>query len=382
MSLRCEYFEDGRCGSCDEIRRPYPEQLARKVQAVQAELGDWPTLRWLPPVASMPAGFRGKAKMAISGSVDAPRLGLADARGHDVDLSDCLLYPPALTGAFAPLKDFIRSARITPYDIRARRGELKFILISLAEHSGELMLRLVLRSREALPRIRAALPGLLAALPQLRVVSANLQPLPAALLEGPVEIALTSEQCLRLEVNGLALQLRPGGFFQTNPAIAAALYRQARRWADACDPTRVWDLFCGVGGFALHCANGRRDVLGIEVSEEAIEAARRAALELGDPLLRFEARDAGTLRLPAIGGPDLLVVNPPRRGIGEPLCAAIEAHPPAWLIYSSCNSRSLVADLRRMPGLQPIEAQLLDMFPHTPHAETLVLLRRRDGRSA
>lgn len=381
MSLRCDYFESGRCGSCVDIRLPYPEQLARKALAVQVELGDWPGLRWLPPVASPPAGFRGKAKMAVSGSVDAPQLGLADAAGHDVDLSDCLLYPPALAVAFAPIKDFIRAARIPPYDIRGRRGELKFVLLSLAEHSGELMLRLVLRSREALPRIERTLPALRAALPQLRVISANLQPLPAAVLEGPVEIPLSAEQHLRLQVNGRGLWLRPRSFFQTNPAIAAALYRQAERWVEACSPDRVWDLFCGVGGFALHCANGRREVRGVEVSEEAVEAAQRAARERGDPYLQFEVRDAGSMHLPAAGGPDLLIVNPPRRGIGEALCEAIQARPPGWLIYSSCNARTLAADLRRMHCMQPIEAQVLDMFPHTPHAESLVLLRHRDRSS-
>ncbi len=378
MKVHCAYFETNRCRSCSEIEQPYADQLARKQADLQQQLAEWPDLTWLPPVASAVSGFRSKAKMAVGGSIESPTLGLVDARGLAEDLAECLLYPAAIALAFEPIKQFIGAARLAPYDIANRRGELKFVLLTVAEHSGELMLRFVLRSREALGRIHVALPSLRASLPQLRVISVNLQPLPAAIVEGNEEIALSECQHLRIELNGLPFFLRPRGFFQTNQSVAAALYRQAREWVDRCAPARVWDLFCGVGGFAAHCADGAREVHGIELSEEAIEGARLCADAVGSPMLTFEARDAAAqLAFPVDSNNDLVIVNPPRRGIGEVLCAALEESTIKWLIYSSCNASTLAADLRNMPSLQPRQAQLLDMFPHTTHCETLVLLERR-----
>jgi 23S rRNA (uracil747-C5)-methyltransferase len=376
MSTTCAYFESDRCHSCSNIRTPYAEQLERKQTKLRELLAGWPDLLWLEALSSAPSGFRCKAKMAAGGSIDTPTLGLADNDGA-TDLAECLLYPASLSLAFAPIKQFISAARLQPYDIASRRGELKFVLLTLAAHSGELMLRLVLRSRVALAGIQRALPALRRQLPQLRVISANLQPLHAAILEGEEEIALDGDPHLRLEINGLPMFLRPRGFFQTNPEVAAALYRQAKQWVEACAPASVLDLYCGVGGFALHCADGRRQVLGVELSAEAIEGARKAAAELGVEGLRFAVGDATATTLSIDGGDaELVIVNPPRRGLGDALCATIEHSAARWLIYSSCNPATLIADLRRMPSLQPRQARLLDMFPHTDHAEVLLLLQR------
>lgn len=374
--MRCHYFEAGRCRSCSEIAQPYPAQLAAKQAHVQAALAAHVGLAWLPPVASREAGFRNKAKMVVGGSVEAPVLGILDAQQHGVDLTGCPLYPPAITACFPALAAFITQARIAPYDIPARRGELKFLLLTLAEHSGELMLRFVLRSQEPLARIRKHLPALQAALPQLRVISVNLQPEHKAVLEGDTELLLTPDETLTMQVNGLPLHLRPQSFFQTNTEVAAALYRQAREWVQAIDPPALWDLFCGVGGFALHCADGRRQVTGIETSREAIASACRTRDELGLANVEFRALDATAFARDIGEAPPLVIVNPPRRGIGADLCAFLEASAATHLIYSSCNVDSLAQDIARMPGFRPLQARLLDMFPHTKHHEVIVLLER------
>jgi 23S rRNA (uracil747-C5)-methyltransferase len=374
--MHCPHFAAGRCRSCSEIEQPYPAQLAAKEAHCRALLAAWPELQWLPTVASTQRGFRNKAKMVVSGSADAPVLGIVDTDGHGVDLRDCLLYPPALQAAFAPIAGFIRQARIAPYDIAARRGELKYLLITLAEHSGELMLRFVLRSQEPLGRIRKHLPDLLAALPMLRVVSANLQPEHKAVLEGEQEIVLSADERLTMQLNGLPLHLRPKSFFQTNSVVAAALYRQAQAWVERLRPDALLDLFCGVGGFALHCAGADRDTVGVEISTDAIASAELSRIECGAPRLTFRALDAGAFAAALPELPPLVIVNPPRRGIGSALCHTLQQSDARWLIYSSCNAESLARDLAAMPGLQPREARLLDMFPHTRHYELLLLAER------
>lgn len=387
--MKCGYFDAARCRSCSELATQYSAQLAAKeahcrevLESATSSLprrrepGDLHAVRWLPPVASPESGFRNKAKMVVSGTVQAPILGILDAQGAGVDLSDCPLYPPALQASFAPLADFIRLAGIAPYDLIARRGELKYLLITLAADAGELMVRFVLRSQEPVQRMRKHLASLQAALPSLAVVTANLQPLHAAVLEGEEELVLTPRSHITMRLNGIPLHLGPRSFFQTNDTVAAALYRQARDWVEEIDPPTLWDLFCGVGGFALHCADGRRQVTGIETSADAIASAQRSAGELGITNVEFRALDAADFALGETRVPPLVIVNPPRRGIGTPLARFLDASDARHVIYSSCNAESLARDLAAMPGFTLRRARLLDMFPHTRHYEVLTLLER------
>ena len=295
--------------------------------------------------------------------------------------------------------------------------------------------------RRALPDLRRTLPGLAVASANIQPVhQAVLEgPEEVVLTAGPGGERLLMR--LRLPGSGveLPLWLPTRSFFQTNTAVAQVLYEQARQWAlrpagdstgpaatggaaggqagamaqaegstptkadtqaevstpaetgDAVGPgtgaagagtLRVWDLFCGVGGFALALAGPGRQVLGVELSARAIDGARASArlMGLGPEQVRFTAGDARVLdpgAAPALGGaPHLLVVNPPRRGIGA-LAAAVEGSAVPRVLYSSCNPASLAADLEAMPSLRVVRARLFDMFPHTDHAEVLVELQRR-----
>ena len=279
-------------------------------------------------------------------------------------------------GDFIPvLAAFVSRAALAPYDVATRRGELKHLLVT-ANPDDELMVRFVSRSQEPVARIRKHLPWLHEQLPGLRLASVNLLPEHKAVLEGERELLLTDADSLPMRVNGLTLHLRPQSFFQTNTEIAAALYREARSWTEDLDVGSVWDLYCGVGGFALHLASADRDVLGIETSAEAVASARASAAEAGLTRVRFEAGDATDVALEAGTAPELLVVNPPRRGIGARLAGWVQTAPVRHVLYSSCNAVSLARDLRSMPSLRPVRARVMDMFPQTRHYEAIVLLER------
>ncbi|TDE92579.1 23S rRNA (uracil(747)-C(5))-methyltransferase RlmC [Occultella glacieicola] len=382
--MQCSYFDAGRCRSCTLMGHAYATQLAGKQAHCQEVLADFP-MAWSEPVTSPESGFRNKAKMVVGGNVAAPTLGILDRAGHGVDLSDCGLYPPELSATFAPLAAFITRAGLEPYDVPGRRGQLKYVIVTVSP-DGELMVRFVVRTAEVLGRIRAGLGWLREQLPSLAVLSANIHPEHKAVLEGAEEIILTDRDTLPMVVNRTVLHLRPRSFFQTNTVVAAALYRQATQWLDEIAPATVWDLYCGVGGFALHAAGPGRSVLGVETSAEAIDGARRSATELGLSGVRFEVGDAGAF---AVGGhpaglagpaaaqaPDLVIVNPPRRGIGPELAGWLESSEVRSVLYSSCRAESLARDLAAMPSLLPRRARVLDMFPQTDHYEVLVELRR------
>ena len=374
--MYCAYYEDARCRSCTELPLPYAVQLAVRQASVRSVLDPLGAWKWLDPAHSAEFGFRNKAKMVVSGSIEAPRLGILDITGAGIDLTRCPLYPPAMHAAFAPIADFLTRARVEPYALTARRGEVKYVLLTLAEHSGELMLRFVLRSQEPLDRMRKLLPTLYAQLPGLRVTTVNLLPEHKAVTEGDIEIPMSAQQMLRMQLNGLPLYVQPRSFFQTNSGVAAQLYLQARDWAQTIAAKSIWDLYCGVGGFALHCAPAAASVIGIESSAVAVASAMRSRAELDLTHLRFLVADASDPSALPDEHPQLLIVNPPRRGLGPGLSDWIEASQVQHLIYSSCNAESLARDLRRMPSLERREARLFDMFPHTRHTEVAVLLSR------
>ena len=416
--MLCQLHDASLCRSCPNLDLPLAQQLQLKQSAVQTTLaGQVEARAWLEPFASAPGHFRNKAKLAVSGKTHAPVLGLVDRFDNGTDLTSCPLHVNEIKAALAPLTRAITRMGLQPYSIVKRRGELKHVLVT-ASANGQLMVRFVLRSTAQLPAIRKGSPRLQSELPGLRVLSVNIQPRPAAILEGEREIVLSQDSTLdmplylpELDADGvvvnnkksvLPLVLPPQSFFQTNSDVAAGLYAQARAWArdyaggqagaltgesgaggahpDATQSSQsIWDLYCGVGGFALALAQPGAQVLGVEVSAPAIDGARQAAARLGltSPQVRFEAGDASVLdasgQVYGHDKPDLLVVNPPRRGIGE-LAASIEGSGIKRVLYSSCNPASLAKDLEVMSSYRVRRARLFDMFPHTNHAEVLVEL--------
>lgn len=377
--MQCDYFDAGVCRSCALLGQPYVRQL-RDLQAgvATALAGRFPENGWDTPAHGPESHFRNKAKLVVGGTRSAPTFGILGPGGRGVDLRDCYLYEPGLHDAVQRLVGFVTELGLTPYDVPRRTGELKHLIVT---HSpdGASMIRFVMRSPGQLGRLRAALPDLHGTVPGARVVSVNLLPEHKATLEGDEEILLTGQQTLPMRLNDITLHLRPRSFFQTNTAVAAQLYRQAQQWISMIQPDSVLDLFCGVGGFALHAATARpgRSVRGVELSREAVASATLGAAELshreqlGD--IRFEAGDAAA----ALAGDaaDLVIVNPPRRGIGE-LAASLERSHVRHVLYSSCNVASLATDLHAMPSFRVARAKLFDMFPQTRHHEVLLLLER------
>ncbi|MCY4727887.1 23S rRNA (uracil(747)-C(5))-methyltransferase RlmC [Nocardioides sp. STR2] len=370
---RCHHFDAFRCRSCTLLGTPRDRQLSDKEAHARSLVGS-PV--WLPTVAGADARFRNKAKMVVGGTVDAPTLGILDRDLAGIDLHDCGLHSDGLRATLDRLAGWIRDAGLVPYDVAARAGELKHVLLTESP-DGEMMLRLVLRSTALEARVRSRLPALLEAVPALRVVTINVQPEHKAVLEGEREIVLTEAATLPMRLaTGVTLRLGPRSFFQTNTAVAEALYDQAWTWVrDLPEVRTVWDLYCGVGGFALHLAGPGRDVRGVEVSADAVAAAGATASELGVSA-EFVAADATAYALASDVVPDLVVVNPPRRGIGPDLAGWLERSGVRHVVYSSCNAESLARDLALMPSLRPVEARVLDMFPHTTHYEVMVLLAR------
>jgi 23S rRNA (uracil747-C5)-methyltransferase len=380
--MKCDNFTSERCRSCELLSVSVAEQAAiklRRLSTLLAPLPHVPAFESLVEPAVV-AGSRSKAKLAVGGSLSDPLIGLVDAAGMVTELLDCPLHHPQLNEIAVWIKQHIMPFKLEPYNVTRQTGELKYLIMRVFNQGEQVLVRFVLRSTESIPRLKKMMPPLLAAFPNVALVTANLQPKAAAVLEGEQEILLTDcADMLWERYNHIELAFGPQSFSQVTPSVAAQLYARAAQILDAIKPQHVLDLFCGVGGFGLHVGSLGYSGLGVEVSADAVVCARAAAAKNG--IAGWDFHVADVLRgLDVLHNTsfDAVIVNPPRRGIGERVIHYLQEQKPTNILYSSCNPVTLVSDMQRLVGLYRLERLIpFDMFPGTSHLETLAVLTRQ-----
>ncbi len=382
MNEACPHFAAARCRSCDLLDRPYSGQLEAKAQAVSAALRQILTADQLEPLPIVGVGrvfgTRGKAKMAVGGSARAPSIGFPGKDFAIIDIIDCPLHAEPLAEILAATRDLIQKYELPPYDIRAKRGELKYVIARRAIGTGEILVRLVLRSTEQISKARAIFTELRAQFPALRVASVNVQPIPMAIVEGPEELVFSDAKTITEQLADTRLIFSPESFSQVTPEVAAQLYLSARSEVQRLGSRKLLDLYCGVGAFSLFCGRVCESVLGVEISSAAIENAKAASRANGLAQVQFQQADAEEF----LGGHaldyDTVVVNPPRRGLSPLIIQRLNSSEVRNLLYSSCDPLTLARDLESLAAaFRVAKVQPFDMFPGTSHVETLVSLVRR-----
>ena len=379
MSDLCLYYRQNICRSCSLILQPIDQQIAHKEMLLKESLKSLGSFPLLPSVSGPLTHFRNKAKMVVTGTVDQPIIGLLGEKAMDEgrEILDCPVHHPKINQALTGLKAFIKVAKLEPYQISERRGELKTLILFYSQRSDEMYVRFVVRTTETLERIKKYAPGLMNEYPFIKSISANLQPIPHAILEGPEEILLAGSPTIHHRLNSIELDIRPRAFVQTNQAVAEELYEKAAEWVQEIRAQKFCELFCGQGAFSFFVQDHVREGLGIEINADAVEAANATAKKLGCPHLKFKASAAAEVQadLDAFQ-PDVVLVNPPRKGLGDAITYFKTASYP-YLIYSSCSYETLAKDLVQLSQYEIVKIKMFDMFPHTEHFETLVLLRHR-----
>jgi 23S rRNA (uracil747-C5)-methyltransferase len=378
MDTFCSYFNEKICHSCTLIDRSYSAQLAAKSSKLQEALAHLGEYQLLPVVSSETVGFRNKAKLIVTGTTQDPIIGLTGTSDIDQgrDIRECPLHHSLINKIINDLPIFIRQANLTPYLIKEKKGELKGVILYYSQESQSAYLRFVLRSKESVDRIRKNIANLTGIHPYLKCISVNIQPVAHAILEGTEEIFIGQEDSIPHAMDGVEMSLHPQGFVQTNQAVATRLYQTAALWVKEVGAKKFVELFSGQGAFSFFIQKYVDTALGIEINEDAVARANRTATTLGLNHLRFIASDAALVEKELISAQaEMLLVNPPRRGLSTSL-TLIKNNPSPYMIYSSCNVITLAQDLTALKDIyRPQKVQLFDMFPHTEHFETLVLLK-------
>lgn len=401
----CPYFNQNQCRSCTWIELPYEAQIQRKEQVIKERLGFLGSFTLENSTRSSEKAFRNRVKMVVTGTSENPIIGLtgltnrpglldllgATAESHldqGRELLACPIHHVKINEVIALLPDFIKRFNLIPYRISERRGELKGLIFFYSQQTDEMYLRFVLRSKECVSRILKMLPELQSKVPQLVCVSANIQPIPHAILEGTEEIILTEKKVVAHQIGAVQLNLAPSAFVQTNSEVAVQLYETAAKWIGETRSRKMIELYCGQGAFSFLAAaraSYLMQCLGFDINSEAVRAANETAENLGLKNLRFECADAsrGIELIDKIRdtNPDLILVNPPRKGLGSGV-VMLKSSLPKTLIYSSCSIESLAKDLKELASHYRLKrAQLFDLFPHTEHFETLVELESSGNAS-
>ena len=380
----CPHY--GPCGGCSLQHLAYDGQLAFKGRQVQEALARAGVEGPIAPVLGMeePWGYRNKLELTFGRASDGtPFLGF-HRRGRwqeVVPARGCLLAPGGLLAAVPIVERWAAAQGLEPYDPRTHAGFLRALILREGRATGQRMVALVTSPAPELPDQE----GLVAA---LRQGVAGLASLLWVVDDSPSD-ALTVSQVHRLwgkeaieeELGGRRYRIGVESFFQTNTQQAERLLATALALAEPGPADRVLDLFCGVGTFSLPLAERAAQVIGIEWVEEAVEHARRLAREAGLTNVRFLAGPVRLLLPEAVaqlGGVELILLDLSRSGAGGKVMRKIGRARPQRVVYVSCNPQTLGDDLTHLLpfGYRVSQVQPLDLFPHTPHVETVVRLDR------
>jgi 23S rRNA (uracil1939-C5)-methyltransferase len=371
------------CLGCPFISMRYSAQLQLKLEKVQAAFARFDTLKEVQsePVltAEQQLGYRTNAKLAIAKEQGKVRIGIYRRGTHDVvDLKECTLHHPLINRIITVVAEEIEKQGIWVYDPRKRRGLLRYLLVRIAPHTGEALVTLVATERDYRQTTHLA-KWLVKKVPEVVSVQMNVNSSEGNVILGRQTYKLVGHQTLRDMIGETRLAISPASFFQVNHEQAQRIYALVRKWAELTPAQTALDVYCGIGGIALNLARDAGEVLGIEVVEEAVRNARDNARLNRLNNCRFIAGDAAEL-LDDLQGempPGFVAtVNPPRKGCDREVLDALCALQPRALIYVSCNPESLAADLDHLcrNGWRVDQVQPVDMFPQTPHVETVVKL--------
>lgn len=374
----------GRCGGCVFRHVTYEAELQYKWQRVADALARIGGLSLLPePIvgASDSDHYRNKAQYPVAPGEHRLLVGFYAARSHRlVEQRDCRLQPPVFRTILDIVMRWAKKAGVTAYDEQTKTGLLRHIYIRQAEATGQLMVCLVCTSGK-LPQT-GALTAALREVEGVVSIVVNLNRADTNVILGDSEFLLWGEPYIVDELCGLRFRLSPRSFYQVNRRQAERLYRLAAEAAALTGGETLLDLYCGTGTIGLTMAAQAEALIGVEVVEQAVADARRNAEENGITNARFLCADAGeaAMQLRREGvRPDVVILDPPRKGCSPEVIEIVADMAPARVVYVSCDPATLARDLKKFAerGYEAIRAVPVDMFPRTAHVECVVRLVRR-----
>ena len=372
------------CGGCDFWHLTYEAEQEIKAQRVLDALNrlGGQSLEHIELTGAKTCrGYRNKAQFPVGPDKKNLTAGFFKKGSHEiVPVEGCLIQPDCAEAARSAVLDWARTYRVSPYDESAHSGLLRHIFVRHAAATGEVLVCLVING-ETIPRRKELIETLRRRIPGLKSVALNCNTRKGNAVLGDVTKILWGADAIEDVLCGLRFRISPRSFYQVNRDQAEVLYHKAIAAAGLTGSETVLDLYCGTGTITLCLARRAKQVIGVEVVEAAIVDARENARRNGIENARFFCADAGEAakKLAAEGtAPDVIVVDPPRKGVSQDVIDAIVTMAPRRVVYVSCDPATLARDVKLLTGrgYQLHHAEAVDLFPRCAHVETVCLLSK------
>ena len=378
----------GPCGGCSLRHLDYAAELRAKQESVLdafRRIGglEVPVLDILPS----PDVDRYRNKVQFPVGIDkngVPCIGFYAGRTHRiVPCPDCKLQPSVLNEIGNALCAFFAQQVIRPYDEQSGKGLVRHIFLRRGAHSGQIMVCLVC-TRAKLPHAEQLCTALQGQFPAISTILLNVNAKNTNVILGSENHILYGPGYIEDTLCGVPVRLGPLSFYQVNTLAAERLYGVAAQYAQLTPDDTLLDLYCGMGTIGLSMAGQCRELIGVEIVPEAIESAKANAARMGEAVAaksRFFCADAGqaATQLAAEGlHPDIVMLDPPRKGCDEATLSAVVRMAPRRVVYVSCNPATAARDAAWLEqnGYHAEKVQPVDLFPRTKHCETVVLLSK------
>jgi 23S rRNA (uracil1939-C5)-methyltransferase len=380
----CRHF--GICGGCRFQDFEYESQVAAKEQQVRDALTRIGRIAEPPLEPIVPAlsqyGYRNKLEYSFTAGDDGIDLGFHRAGRWDevIGIEECLLTTDLGNAVRLAVRAWAREEQLEPYNQETGAGYLRHLVFREGRNTGQALVLLVTAPGERFET--GYLVDVLRRFPEVRSVHWAINDTPAERTNLPTRL-LWGDDAIEEEILGLRFRVRPGAFLQTNTEMAERLYALALEYAGLTGAENVFDLYCGTGTIGLALAPAAAAVWGVEISEESVACAiENAELnEIGNA--KFFAGNVGQSLEELVeqaGRPDVVVVDPPRAGLAGKALRRTGELQAGRIVYVSCNPTTLASDvqvLRDEYSYELVRTRPVDMFPHTPHVESVSLLVTR-----
>jgi 23S rRNA (uracil1939-C5)-methyltransferase len=379
----CPYF--GRCGGCQLQHLSYPAQLKFKRKLVQDALQRIGGIQDVSVNETIgmdePWNYRNKMQFPVGMYKDNLAIGFYAPRSHDIiDMNQCNIHHEINDKIIEVIRGYINKFHIQPYNEQKHEGIIRHIVSKTGFKSGEVMVIIVTNGKE-LPHKDELVKSLTENIPGIKSIVQNINSRQTNVILGDQNRVLWGKDHIYDYIGDLKFKISPLSFFQVNPVQTEILYKKAVEYAGLTGKETIIDAYCGIGTISLFMARKAAKVLGVEVVSQAIEDAKQNAKENGIENVEFQCGDAEVL-IPELFKkgmhPDVIVVDPPRKGCSEKLLEAMAQAQPDRIVYVSCNPATLARDLSYLNknGYKVEEVQPVDMFAQSVHVECVVLMSR------
>ena len=388
----CEHAS--RCGGCTLMHLSYEKQLIYKEQKVKnclVRIGGWDRDfidSMTEPIIGMedPYHYRNKAQFPVAMGRDGKvNIGFYAERSHNIiDSTDCHIQDEISCQIAGIVREWITKYRIRPYNEADGSGLVRHIVTRVGYYSGQVMACLVV-TKEKVPHIDELVEEL-KAIPGMTCISLNINPKKTNKILGDKLINLFGKGYIEDSIDNIRFRISPLSFYQVNPVQTQKLYGTALSFAGLTGEETVWDMYCGIGTISLFLAQKAGKVLGIEIVPEAIEDAKVNAQINNIDNAQFicgASEDINEILADSAAeeflNPDVIVVDPPRKGCDKKLIDTIIRTNPEKVVYVSCDPATLARDtaLLRYGGYGIVKVRACDMFGMSGHVETVCLLKRQ-----